>query len=70
MNLLALYGPIGTWGIGEYAIAIVAIAAIVALVFIALRKFGIAIPDWIVQIFWVLIVAFVVIAAIRIVMSM
>ena len=49
------------------AITIVVTAAIVALVFIALRQFGITVPDWVIQVFWVLVVAIVVITAIRII---
>lgn len=59
-----------SWSVGEIAILIVIIAAIVALVYVALNKFGVTIPDWVVKIFWILVVAFVVIAAIRLVMSM
>ncbi len=59
-----------TWGIGEIAIAIVLIAAIVALVWIALVQFKVSIPAWVIQVFWVLAVCFVVIFAIRLVMSM
>lgn len=70
MTLFALYGPIASWSFGEIAIFIVAMAAIVALVYVALRKFGVSIPDWVVQCFWIVVVAFVVIAAIRMVMGM
>lgn len=48
-------------------ITVVIIAACIALVYVALNKFGIAIPDWVVQIFWICAVAFVVIFAIRLV---
>lgn len=58
------------WSIGELAIAIVIVAAVVALVFVALRQFGIAIPAWVVQCFWIVVVAFVVIALIRIVLTL
>jgi hypothetical protein len=54
----------------QLAILIVGIAAIVALVAIALRKFNVQIPDWVIQVFWILIVAFVVIVAIKLVASM
>lgn len=64
MNLLAQFAG---WDWAHIAILIVGIAAIVALVTIALRKFGVAIPDWVVQVFWVLVVAFVVIGAIKLV---
>lgn len=69
MNTLAAIAP---WGLSipDLAILIVAIAAIVALVFVALRQFGIAIPGWVVHVFWILVVAFVIIVAIRLVSSM
>lgn len=58
------------WSIGDIAIAVVVIAAIVALVYVALRQFGVSIPAWVIQILWIIAVAFVVIFAIRLVMSM
>jgi hypothetical protein len=58
------------YSLASIAITVVIIAAVVALVYIALRQFGITIPAWVAQVFWVLIVAFVVILAIRLVMSM
>ncbi len=60
----------GGWGIGQIAIAIVIIAAVVALVYVALNQFGVGIPAWVIKIFWILVVAFVVILAIRLVLSM
>ncbi len=58
------------WGIGEIAIAIVIIAAIVALVYVALRQFGVSIPSWVVQCFWILVVAFVVVFCIKLLIAM
>ena len=55
--------------IGQIAIYIVLLAAIVALVFIALRQFNINIPPWVVQVFWVVAVAFVIILAIKFLLS-
>lgn len=57
-------------GIAGLAIAIILIAAVAAIVFIALRQMGVAIPPWVIQVFWVLVVAFVCIAAIRFLLSM
>lgn len=54
----------------DLAIMIVVIAAVVALVWIALRQFGIAIPPWVMNVFWVVCVAFVVILAIKLVAGM
>ena len=62
---MMLLAQLGGYSIVQLAIIVVVIAAIVALVYIALRKFGVAIPDWVVQVFWVCIVALVIIAAIK-----
>jgi len=53
------------YSVGELATFVVVVAAVVALVYVALNKFGVAIPDWVKQVFWILAVAFVVIFAIR-----
>lgn len=58
------------WTVKDIAIAIVIIAAVVALVYIALRKFGVKIPEWVVQVFWVCVVAVVIIFAIEFVASL
>lgn len=70
LTLLAqAVGPAG-WSIGQIAIAVILIAAIVAVVFIAVRAFGLPIPQWVWQVIGVLIVAFVCILAVRLLMSM
>lgn len=58
------------WGIGDLAIAVVVIAAVVALVYVALHQFGVAIPGWVQQVFWIVVVAFVVIVAIKLVLAL
>lgn len=70
MTAFPLLAQVWGLGVGEVAILVVVIAAIIALVCIALRKFGISIPEWVKQVAWVVIVAFVVILAIRLVMTM
>lgn len=57
------------WTFGNILIAIVVIAACVALMYVALRQFGISIPGWVQQVFWIVVCAFVVIMAIRLVLS-
>jgi len=47
------------------AINVIIVAAVIALVFIALRQFNLTIPPWVVQVFWVIIVAIVIIFAIK-----
>lgn len=56
--------------IPQLAIYVVVIAAVVALVCVALNKFGIQIPDWARQAFWIVVVAFVIIVAIKFVASL
>ena len=66
-----LIGPnFRSWSIGEIAIAIIIIAAVVAIVYVALAKFGIAIPAWVIQVFWIVVVAGVCIMAIRILLGL
>lgn len=69
-HLLAIAPMFWGYTIESVAIGVVIIAAIVALVLVALRKFGVSIPEWVQQIFWIVVVAFVVILAIRIVAAM
>jgi hypothetical protein len=52
-------------GIAGLAIWIILVAAIAAIVFIACKAMGVAIPPWVVQVFWVLIIAVVCIVAIK-----
>lgn len=49
----------------QLLIMVVIIAACVALVFVALNQFGIAIPMWVIHVFWICVVAFVIVVAIR-----
>lgn len=58
------------WNVAQIAIAVVVIAALIALVMVALRQFGVAIPGWVMQIIWILITAFIVILAIKLLMRM
>lgn len=58
------------WTIGEVLIAIVILAACIGIVYVALRQFGIAIPGWVVQIFWIVVVAVVAVVAIKFLLSL
>lgn len=69
LPVFAQVRPFFGWSLGEFLVAVVIIAACVALVYVALRQFNIPIPGWVVQVFWIILVAFVVIFAIRLVMS-
>jgi hypothetical protein len=72
VNLLAqqMGGGMRGWDIGSILIAIVVIAAAVGILFIVLRVFGVTVPPWLVQIFWVVVAAFVAVMAIRFVLSL
>ncbi len=69
--LAALFqGPVAGWGFIDLLILIVIVGACVALMYVALRQFGVAIPAWVVQCFWIVVVAFVVIFCIRLIAGM
>lgn len=68
--LVAAAVSLGGLSIVEIAILIVVVAAIVALVYVALKQFGVGIPPWVVQVFWIIVVAFVVILSIKLVASL
>lgn len=59
-----------TSGLPGLLIDIVIIAACVGLLYIALGVFKVQIPEWVKQVFWIVVVAFVIIYAIRLVASM
>lgn len=52
-------------GIAGLAITIILIAAVAAIVFVACRAMGVAIPGWVINVFWIVVVAFVCIVAIK-----
>lgn len=56
-----------TWTITQWAIAVVVVIAIVALVYLAANVMGVAIPGWIVTVFWICAAAFIIIGAIKLV---
>ncbi len=70
-TLLALWsGPIGTWTIADWAITIVIVIAICALVALYCRVSGVNIPPWVIQAAWIVLGAVVIIALIRFVASL
>lgn len=60
----------GTWTVGNWAMAILVVAGIVAIVGIILRVLKIAIPEWIIMILWVLLAVVIGCAAIKFLMWM
>jgi len=58
------------WTFMQWVVAIIVIAAAVAILLIALPAMGIALPSWFIQIVWVVVIAFVAIAAIGLLIKM
>lgn len=69
--VLALFnGPIQTWGFVDFLIFAIIVAACIGIVIIALREFGITIPDFVWRIFWIICCAAIAIFAIRLIAGM
>lgn len=68
--MFLLLAAVFAGGVGSYAIAAIIIAAVCIIVFIAFKAMGVAIPPWVIQVFWVLVIAFVCIAAVKLLLSM
>lgn len=68
---LALWDrPVAAWGFVEILIMIVIVAGCIGVAYVALRQFGVQIPPWAVQIFWIVVCAFIAIFAIRLIAGM
>ena len=60
----------GPWTFGGVIIAIIILAACLGVLYVALPAMGVMIPSWAVTIFWIVIIAFVAVAAIRLLLGM
>ena len=69
-GLLLAQAGFGGYSIGHIAIMVVVALAIIGIVIIAARVFGIPIPQWVWQILGIVVVACVAIVAIRFVMTL
>jgi hypothetical protein len=67
---MTLIAQVGSYSVGQIAILIVVALAVCGLVMIAVRQFGISIPQWVVQVLTIVVVAIVIIMAIKFVLSM
>jgi hypothetical protein len=70
INLFAQAAPLGGYSLVQLAVAVVVVAAVIGLVYVALRQFQVPIPQWVVQVFWIVVVAIVAVAAIKVVASL
>lgn len=69
-SLLAQVVVQGGWGIGEIVIAIIVIAAVVGVLYVALSQFGVVIPPFVVKIFWIVVCAVLAVLVIRFLLSL
>jgi hypothetical protein len=63
-------GAGAAWSVGQIAIAIVIVAAIVGAVYVGLQQFGVAIPPFIVKLFWIVVAAIAVVLVIKFLMTL
>lgn len=69
--LFALWsGPVGTWGIADFAIGLVVICGIIAAVVVGVRAMGLEIPGWVKHLAWIVVIVFAVVAVIKILAMM
>jgi uncharacterized protein (DUF983 family) len=54
----------------QVLIAVVIVAGAVAIVYVVLERMGVAIPEWVIRIFWILVVAVVAILALKFLFSL
>lgn len=70
MLALLADGPFWGYSLGQLAIGIIVIAAVVAVVYVALREFGIVIPSFVVRIFWIFAAAVIAVVAVKLLLSL
>ncbi len=61
---------IGGYSFLQCLVIIIVIAAAIAITYVVLGQMGVAIPDWVVKIFWICCLAFVGVAALYFLFSM
>ena len=59
-----------SWTFIQWIVAIIIFAAVVAVMYVVLPLLGLTIPGWIIQIFWICVIAAVAIAAIGFLVSL
>lgn len=67
---IALLAQIGGYTVGQLAIGLILILAIVAAVYVVARALGVQIPPVAVQLFWIVVIAALGIIAIRFLLSL
>ena len=71
MNTLALLAQVGsTYSIASIAIWVIVVIAVLAILHLAITKLGLNVPDWAVQVFWIIVIAVALIWAIKFLVGM
>ncbi len=65
----AQWGNIQQWSFGQILIAIIVIAGAIAITIIALRQFGMTLPQWLIQMLIVVAVVIVAVFLLRVVLG-
>ena len=58
------------WSLGNIAIAVIVIAAVVGIVLLAMKEFGVQCPPWLIKMIVIVVVAAVAIVAIKFLLSL
>lgn len=66
--VLAQAGVVGA--VAGWVIIAIVVAAIIGIGMVVLRATGVAIPPWVITIFWIVLVAFVAVVAIKFLVTM
>lgn len=63
-------GPFWGWSVADVAIAIVVVLAIIALVWVFVRESGVPIPGWFMRVLLIVVLAVIIVVAIKLVASL
>jgi len=70
LMLAQAVGPIATWGLIQWIVALIIICGIIAIMYIILGVLGYTIPPWVIRIFWICVAVVVAIFAIKFLASL
>lgn len=59
-----------SWSFMQWVITVIVVAASIAILVVVLNVLGFSIPAWAMTIFWILVVAFVAVVAVRFLISL
>lgn len=68
--MLPIVAQVGGASLVHWIVLIIIVCAVLGIMFVALKEFGIAIPGFVIRIFWIVVAAVLAIAAIKLILSM